>query len=113
MYEKLYFGMKDVCGFSRETGEHISFGMIASAFTNKQNVIHLLTKNEEDGTPKWASCSVSVIGKGTLSDGTDEVLFEIDSEFVVERIEEVTKGKYVVVRLLFVSPSSQGEVAKL
>ena len=52
-------------------------------------------------------------GKGTLNDGTDEVLFEIDSDFVVERVEEVAEGKYVVVRLLFVSPSSQGDVVKL
>ena len=104
--------MKDVSGFSRKTGEHVTFEVIVFAFTDKTKVIRLLEKTKKTEIPKGVMFSVRN-GKDTLSDGTDEVLFEIFSEFVVERVKEVAEEKYVIVRLLFVSPSSQSEAANL
>ena len=90
MHEKLYFGMKDVSEFSRETSEHAPFGVIVSAsHTSRRSFAS--QKRTKRMECQRVSRSVSVIGKGTLGDGTDEVLFEIDSEFVVERTKEVAE----------------------
>ena len=68
--------------------------MIVSAFTYKQKIIRLPEKDEEDGVPKGVTFRVSN-WKGyrisPLNVGTDEVLFEIDNEFAVERTKEVAE----------------------
>ena len=115
MFEELYFGMKNVEEFWSEKRERITFGGIVSAFTDKRRVIQLLSKDEDDGLPRGVLFRVeNVRGYKTapLSDGTDEVLFELNSTFQMGTMNEVIEGKYIVVQLLFVSPNSVNEMIK-
>ena len=77
-----------------EKQANMPFGVIVSAFTYKQKIIRLPEKDEEDGVPKGVTFRVSN-WKGyrisPLNVGTDEVLFEIDNEFAVERTKEVAE----------------------
>ena len=114
-FDKLYFGMKDLDDFLEKKEENISFGCIVSAFTDKKEVIRLLSEGEEDSLPRGVLFKVQrgmgyVVGE--LKDEIEEVLFEIDSVFKVETVNEVIKDRYIVVKVSFVSPSSKNEVLK-
>ena len=114
-FDELYFGMKNVEEFWTEKREQIIFGGIVTAFTDKRKVIQLLSKDEEDGMPRGVLFRVEK-GRGymtgPLNDGTDEILFELNSSFQIGTMNEVIENKYIVVQLLFVSPNSANEMIK-
>ena len=117
-FEELYFGMKDIDDFmEKKDGESISFGGIVSGFTRKRKAVQSLFSNGE-GNRTLSGVLFRVQDAkgyriGEVDEETDEVLFELGSAFKVESVREVTKGKYFVVDLSFVSPNSENDMIKL
>ena len=118
VFEELYFGMKDIDNFMDKMDEEtITFSGAVSGFTTKKKAIQFLfSKDKENNMPSGVLFKVSKgMGYriGMLDKDTDEVLFELGSVFKVESMKEITKGKYVVVNLSFVSPKSKSEMVKI
>ena len=117
-FEELYFGMKNIDNFMDKMDEEtISFGGVVSGFTSKGRAIQSLFSDDEESSVLSGVLFRVHKGKGyrigEVDEETDEVLFEIESAFKVESVREVTKGKYFVADLSFVSPESENEILEL
>ena len=72
----------------------------------------LFSKDAKDNMPRGVLFRVHngmgyKIGK--IDETTDEVLFELGATFMIDSMKEVSKDKFIVVNLSFVSPISENE----